>query len=227
MESAAYNQLAAVFEHPSPNFSDVISGAADTLRGRYPRAAAAMDEFRQLVPSDDLIAMQELHTRTFDVQAITTLDIGYTLFGEDYKRGALLANLSAEHKKAGNDCGAELGDHLTNVLRLLPRLADKELRAEFVQVILAPALRQMIQEFEPARVAKKEEVYKKHHKTLIEHAEADLRFGYRHALEALYEVLRTDFPLRVGLPLEQASAFERGVEVELGIEDNPAPCAST
>lgn len=227
MEPAAYQQLAAVFEHPSVSFGETVATATDTLRGPYPRAAACMEEFQALVPNDDLIAMQELHTRTFDVQAITTLDIGYTLFGEDYKRGALLANLSAEHKKADNDCGAELGDHLTNLLRLLPKIADEELRAELVQVILAPALRQMIRDFEPARVTKKEELYKKHHKTLIEHAPTDLRFAYCRALEALYEVLRTDFSLRVGLPLEQASAFERGVEVELGIEDNPAPCAPT
>ena len=68
----------------------------------------------------------ELYLRTFDVQAITTLDIGYVLFGEDYKRGALLAGLSAEHKKVSNDCGIELADHLPNVLRLLPKMEAGE-----------------------------------------------------------------------------------------------------
>ena len=46
---------------------------------------------------------EEIYTRTFDVQAITTLDVGYVLFGDDYKRGELLVNLNNEHTKAGND----------------------------------------------------------------------------------------------------------------------------
>ena len=45
-------------------------------------------------------------------QVLATLDIGYVLFGDDYKRGELLANLNQEHRKANNDCGTELADHL-------------------------------------------------------------------------------------------------------------------
>jgi nitrate reductase assembly molybdenum cofactor insertion protein NarJ len=164
------------------------------------------------------VALQELHTRTFDVQAITSLDIGYTLFGEDYKRGALLANLSAEHARAGNDCGLELADHLTNVLRLLPRMADADVREDFVRLLLVPALMAMLAEFEPDRVAKKEALYRRHHKTIIESIEGDGRTAYRHALEAVVEVLRQDFalddePVAVGI-----SQFAGSVGTEMTIE---------
>ena len=71
--------------------------------------------------------LQELHTRTFDVQSLTTLDIGYVLFGDDYKRGALLSNLNQEHSRAENDCRGELADHLPNLLRLIPKLKDQDL----------------------------------------------------------------------------------------------------
>jgi hypothetical protein len=37
-----------------------------------------------------------LFTRSFDVQAVTTLDLGYIVFGEDYKRGELLVNRAPE-----------------------------------------------------------------------------------------------------------------------------------
>ncbi len=218
MPMAHYEVLADLFGYPGPTFEVVVMRAVVVCSESYPRAARGLEEFLRLLPRGDLVAHRELHTRTFDVQAITSLDIGYTLFGEDYKRGALLANLSAEHRRAGNDCGAELGDHLTNVLRLLPKLADPALREELVRVLLAPALEEMIREFEPARLAKKEELYRKHHKTIIEAPAGEARTAYRHALEAVLEVLREDFALPVSLPVAEESRFAYAVGTELGIE---------
>jgi nitrate reductase assembly molybdenum cofactor insertion protein NarJ len=226
MSLASYELLARLFSQPGPRLEADADAAIAAHREAYPAAAQALERFRELLPAGEPLALQELYTRTFDVQAITSLDIGYTLFGEDYKRGALLANLSAEHRKAGTDCGAELADHLPNVLRLLPRLADLALREELVQVLLAPAVREMIREFEPARLAKKEELYRKHHKTIIEVAAGDTRTAYRHALEALYEVLRRDFSLKVSLPIEQESKFAGSVSAEMGIE-SCGPCAGS
>jgi nitrate reductase assembly molybdenum cofactor insertion protein NarJ len=225
--AAAYDRLAELVAHPAAGFDELVANTCDELRPHYPEAAAALEQFRALVPAGDPVAQAELHTRTFDVQAVTALDIGYVLFGEDYKRGALLANLSAEHKKAGTPCGLELGDHLTNVLRLLPKMGDDALKQEFVDVLFAPALREMLRDFEPARIAKKEELYKKHLKTLIEHAPDERRLAYRHVLEAIYEVLRADFTLKVSLPLDKDSSYERSVGAELRIEGSDSPCASS
>lgn len=218
MSKVHYDVLATLVAYPGPELEADVSRAIALHSEFYPRATQRLEQFRRLLPMGDVIALRELHTRTFDVQAITSLDIGYTLFGEDYKRGALLANLSAEHTRAGNDCGVELADHLTNVLRLLPKLTDGALREELVRVLLAPALQEMIREFEPARLAKKEELYKKHHKTIIEAAEGDTRTVYRHALEAVLEVLREDFALEVSLPILQESKFAGAVGTEMGIE---------
>lgn len=213
-----YDLLSKLFAHPGVSFAEDVSRAMTFYGDRYPQAALVLQKFHELLPANDLLALEELYTRTFDVQPITSLDIGYTLFGEDYKRGALLANLSREHRRAENECGSELGDHLTNVLRLLPRLVDAEIREELVHVLLGPAVREMIREFEPARLAKKEELYKKHHKTLIEVAAGETRTAYRHALEALYEVLRVDFGLKLSLPIEQESKFLGAVGAEMTIE---------
>ena len=84
-----------------------------------------VEHFLDAIPERTL-DLQELHTRTFDVQALTTLGTGYVLFGDDYKRGALLSNLNREHNDAQNDCRGELADHLPNVLRLIPKLKDQE-----------------------------------------------------------------------------------------------------
>ncbi|GMV19295.1 MAG: hypothetical protein HS104_30395 [Polyangiaceae bacterium] len=216
-----YALLSRLFDPPAAGFAHEVRAVAARLRDGYPEAAAGLERFAALLPAEP-VALAELFVRTFDIQAITTLDLGYTLFGEDYKRGALLAGLSAEHRRASNDCGTELGDHLPNVLRLLAKMPSGEVRDELVHVIVGPAVREMCREFEPARITKKEEIYKKHHKTIIEHADDELRAAYCHAIGALYAVLRADFELKVSLPVEQAGGFVRSVDSEMSIES----CAS-
>lgn len=224
MPSEHYQALARLFLYPDSGFAAEVARTIELHAKRYSEAARRLEEFLRLLPVEGVVAWRELHTRTFDVQAIASLDIGYTLFGEDYKRGALLANLSAEHNRAGNDCGTELADHLPNILRLLPKMADPVLREEFVRVLLAPALREMIREFEPVRLAKKEMLYQKHHKTIIAAAAGERRTAWRHALEAVLEVFRQDFALHDHLPLAGGSMFAASVGTEMGIE-GCAACA--
>ena len=166
--------------------------------------------------------MQELFTRSFDVQAIATLDIGYVLFGDDYKRGELLANLNQEHRKAGNDCGTELADYLPNILRLMSMLQDEELIRDLAYAIVAPALLEMIGEFDPGRLEKKNESYKKHYKTLIEMPAVQTDEGvtlYKFALKSLYEVLKQDFALIETMPLQRTSDFLGSIVQENDIEE--------
>lgn len=218
METTLYDAMAVVFAHPGDSFEADVSKVISLCQGSHPRAAEALATFKQVLPKGDRAAQEELHLRTFDIQPITSLDIGYTLFGEDYKRGVLLANLSNEHTRAQNDCGGELSDHLTNVLRLLPRLADEKFCEELVRVVVAPAVREMIREFEPASLAKKEQIYKKHHKTLIDVAVGEQRTAYRHALEALQMILQQDFSLLTRLPTIEDSKFATAIGTELRIE---------
>lgn len=218
MDPVTYDALAGLFAYPCPGYETAVARTAASLAGMYPGAARLMEAFLDRLPLCDLVTLQELHTRTFDVQAITSLDIGYTLFGEDYKRGALLANLSAEHGRAGNDCGLELADHLPNVLRLLPRMPERDVREDFVRLLLMPALMAMRAEFEPDRLARKEALYRRHHKTIIESIEGDGRTAYRYALEAVVEVLRQDFALDDDPADAGTSQFAASVGTEMTIE---------
>src|SRR3989338_8177976 len=154
MNYAHYSNMAEVMDFPGPGFAARGRVLLDFLRNNYPDAAAEAELSLDAIPQRTL-DLQELHTRTFDVQAVTTLGTGYVLFGDDYKRGALLSNLNREHTDADNDCGGELADHLPNVLGLLPKIEDQALVKELVEQILVPALMLMVREFDPARIAKK------------------------------------------------------------------------
>src|SRR3972149_11587164 len=192
MNTAHYNHLAGLLDFPGPELAARGRALSGLLRESHPDAALEVERFLDAIPRSTL-DLQELHTRTFDVQSLTTLDIGYVLFGDDYKRGALLSNLSREHTQAENDCGGELADHLPNVLRLIPKLKDQALRDELVRELLVPALMLMIREFDPERIEKKNASYQKHYKTLIEPARGSESTIYSRPLKAALCVLARDF----------------------------------
>ncbi len=232
MNYAHYSHVAELFDFPGPELAPRGRALLDFLRENYPDAAAEVEQFLDAIPERTL-DLQELHTRTFDVQAMTTLDIGYVLFGDDYKRGALLSNLNQEHRRAENDCRGELADHLPNLLRLIPKLKDQDLLEELVREILVPALMLMIREFEPERIGKKNANYRKHYKTLIDPARASDTTIYCRTLNALMRVLEKDFQVTETITRlsdignrPQTVDFLRLVEKEMDIERNANPVNS-
>jgi nitrate reductase assembly molybdenum cofactor insertion protein NarJ len=220
-----YNELARLFEYPGLSYQEGIFSVKELLGQKFPEASADVAEFLKQVSGKDLSALQDLFIRSFDVQAITTLDVGYVLFGDDYKRGELLSNLNREHRAVSNDCRHELADHLPNVLRLLPLLSDEELRQDLVQEILAPAIRKMILEFSEDRVAQKQEAYRKHYKTLLEKpgnttlSKQDFYIVYQHLLKALEKVLKRDFSFQEKAIPEYTGDFLNSITKENVIEE--------
>jgi len=221
MQQKHYHLLAALFEYPGADFPQNVREIKAYLDDNYSKASVELDRFLSLLPSTDLLTMQELFTRSFDVQAATTLDIGYVLFGDDYKRGEMLANLNREHLEAGVDCGTELADHLPNLLRLMAAHQDEELINDLASEILAPALRQMIGEFSADRIEKRNVSYQKHYKTLIETpaVACEAVTLYQFALKSLYQVLQQDFSLSNKIPLKLTSDFLASVVQENEIEE--------
>jgi nitrate reductase assembly molybdenum cofactor insertion protein NarJ len=217
-----YHLLAGLFEYPDAGFPEAVRQIKLFLDGAYPEAAGEVGKFLEYLPDGDVVAMQELFTRSFDVQAIATLDIGYTLFGDDYKRGELLANLNREHLAVKNDCGTELADHLPNLLRLMSLLTDEELIDDLAYAIIGPALLEMIGEFDPGRLDAKNKSYEKHYKTLIDTPAVKVEAVtlYKLALNALYLVLKEDFSRIEVMPLKRESDFLKSVGRENEIEES-------
>lgn len=217
-----YPLLATLFRYPDAAFSGRVQRVQAALVGTHPAAADLLRPFTRFVAAAGPATLEELYTRSFEVQAVTTLDLGYVLFGDDYKRGAMLVHLNREHRIAGNPCHGELADHLPNVLRLLPLMADEALRAELVAKIVLPALRKMIDDFNPEKMATKKKVYLKHHRTWIEQPEA---YGtlYRFPLRALQAVLEADFGAPEEAPPRATSDFLKNIGTEIVLEDDSTP----
>jgi nitrate reductase assembly molybdenum cofactor insertion protein NarJ len=186
-----YNALADIFRYPEVDYRLKIASCKDLLCEKYPEAYEAYCHFTRVAESFDTWTLEEIYTRTFHIQAICYLDLGYVIFGEDYKRGEFLVNMKREQKEAENDCGYDLPDNLVNILTLLPKLKDYDFAIELCRRILVPGVSKMLKEFESAKISQKKEFLKKKHHAIIleEYFEENI---YKHALTALARVLEKD-----------------------------------
>jgi nitrate reductase delta subunit len=139
-----HEQLADLLEYPGPDWDANVAACKKPVFACSPEVLTTFTKFCDGVQSLSLSSRQELYTRTFDLNPVCALDIGYHLFGENYKRGVFLANL--RETEAPFDLGQErqLPDYLPVLLRLLNKLDDKELRASLIGECLIPAIDKML-----------------------------------------------------------------------------------
>lgn len=137
-----YEGVAELFEYPSDNWN-VIS-RTKLLLSSDSDPVEAFKKFRYGVDDISLSDLQELYTRTFDLNPVCALEIGYHVFGENYKRGEFLAHL--RETEAPFDLGQErqLPDYLPVLLRLITKLEEEELRTSLIGECMLPALDKMI-----------------------------------------------------------------------------------
>jgi len=143
-----YNLIAELFRYPDENLLSHSKSLLDTVQKIMPEISDKLSGFISSIERSSVKEQQEYFMKTFDVKAICYLDLGYVMFGEDYKRAQLLVNLQKEHAIANVDCGNELADHLPNVLCLLAKTKNPEFIEELGFIITMPAVKFMITKFQ-------------------------------------------------------------------------------
>lgn len=212
-----YNKISRLFVFPQKDdYADNVKDIQQYLNEVLPDAGKTLQSFTDVISNVTKHELEELYLRSFEVQSITTLDIGYVIFGDDYKRGELLVNLNKEHQNYGIDCGVELADNLANVLKLINRIEDSKLLNDLVNMIVAPALYKMIQGFGDNQIAAKDKVYIKHHKTLLNKHESFTI--YKYALIALYKALECDFKIKIQEQPQRSGGFLSSIKQEITLE---------
>ncbi|MBI3141687.1 MAG: hypothetical protein HYZ16_02545 [Bacteroidetes bacterium] len=212
-----YTILSDVYGYPLEGFTKQLGEALQVFENRNQDAADLFRPFAEFMSSLSLKDQQELFVRSFEVQSVTTIDLGYVLFGDDYKRGELLVQLSREHRAVNNDCGIELADHLANVLRLMPLMEDKALVHELAQKIVWVALGRIIDAFSPKQMALKDDFYKRKLTTLIDRPTENYLI-YVKAIEALFVLMERDFGLTHEPEPEKQSDFLKNLHTEIALE---------
>ncbi len=113
-------------------------------------AVRFLDEFRVFLQTTTLERMEEIYTRTFDLQAICHPYVGYQLFGNGSQRGMFMAGLKEQYKICGFSERNELPDHLGIMLRFASTCTTPE-RKELVNKCIIPAVKKMVSGFEDDR----------------------------------------------------------------------------
>ncbi|HKZ78811.1 MAG TPA: nitrate reductase molybdenum cofactor assembly chaperone [Pyrinomonadaceae bacterium] len=141
-----YEGLARLLDYPGADWNALVTSCAELLAGEKSEVAKSFGSFSDRVQTHSLSDLQELYTRTFDLNPVCAMEIGYHLFGENYKRGVFLANLRATEAPYGLGQEHQLPDYLPVLLRLLTKLdgKDEDLRASLIRECMGPAIEKMI-----------------------------------------------------------------------------------
>ena len=154
MDSAAggYESLGRLLRYPDETFHERLATCRSRVEQVDPKASEEVEQFAEGVEGLSLEQLQELSTRTFDLNPVCSLEVGWQLFGEEYSRGTFLVAMRNLLRENGFKESVELPDHLTHILPLLDRLEDTE-RVEFNDTFLKPALTKMLAAFEGKKTA--------------------------------------------------------------------------
>ncbi len=109
----------------------------------------SLESFRGFLSHSGLGGIEESFTRTFDMNKNTCLEIGWHLYGEDYKRGEFLVRMRQALAEYGIPESVELPDHISHCLKLLAALEPEDANI-FVARFLRPALDVILGNFEDA-----------------------------------------------------------------------------
>ena len=180
--------LAELFGYPRAEFSFAVERVYVLLQHDVPLAAREISQFAERTERLALEQLEEIYTRTFEINSKCAPEIGWHLFGEEFTRGMLLVRLREELARYGIPETTELPDHISHVLRLVAAMPREE-ADRFVPSCVFPALRKMRQSAE--------------------------RMGspYSHLIAALEELVRHEWgPLLKDEEEEHPSGFPSGVD---------------
>ena len=173
--ASVYARLAGLFAYPRGDYAGSLEAAAAIIGAGHAPAAESLQPLLELTRRSSLEEVQEIYTRTFDINPVCTLEVGWHIYGEDYARGAFLVKMRELLRENGVPESQELPDHLTHVLLILG-LLDGAIADDLAARYVLPALNKMLT------------------------AMADSATPYKVILEAADQIVRQDHNVEVITP---------------------------
>ena len=109
--------VARAFRYPGPGHLDALATAAATVTDDTVRRELGL--FVDRVRTLTLAEWEELHTETLDLSPRFVPYVGHVVWGENYRRGAFMADLSRSMTEHGVATNGELPDHIEPILRYI------------------------------------------------------------------------------------------------------------
>ncbi len=143
--STALQKFAILFSYPKEDYVQKAHELKALLTEPQQKEA---EVFFDYCANTDLADIEEHFTLTFDMNPASCLEIGWHLFGEDYKRGQFLVYMRQALADRKIKESIELPDHLSHCLRLLAVLKQDEAQT-YVQTYLLIPLQKIIENLNP------------------------------------------------------------------------------
>jgi len=141
--AAIYDLAARLFFYPGAGYRELVEQCRQRFAAVIPEAVVHLSAFADALGTLTTEEIEELFTRTFDLNPLCALEIGWHLFGENYSRGEFLVQMRHELRRHELSESTELPDHLSHVLPVLGRLASAE-AGQFSARYVVPALDKML-----------------------------------------------------------------------------------
>ncbi len=170
-DSKVFVHFASLVSYPGIRIREDAEALVSAL-SEQPDDVDRLRQFSEFVCNSEHTDIEELFSRTFDLNAACCLEIGWHLYGEDYRRGEFLVRMRQSLAEENLPETVELPDHLSHCLLFLTRLELQD-AYEFTKSYLLPAIAKILTGFD-----KKQEN------------------PYRNIIEVLQTVLKRNYEIR-------------------------------
>jgi len=133
------NELSHILFYPDTEYKNHVQNCFDELK-ECDELSTIFTDFNTYVLKATQSEMEENFTYTFDMNPSHCLDIGWHLFGEDYKRGEFLVTMLNIMRTFDIEDTNELPDHIYHVLQVSNKMENNESEL-FLDEFLNPALK--------------------------------------------------------------------------------------
>lgn len=145
--SEIYDCLSDLLAYPAEAINERSARCVRLLTESDSPALPSMKKFSEYVEGSGVDQLQELYTRTFEINPVTALEVGWHIYGERYERGEFLVKMRQMLRDLDLEESSELPDHLTQTLKALGRLGNDDAKI-FAGRYILPAIDKMISGFE-------------------------------------------------------------------------------
>lgn len=145
-QSNIYDSVSSLLFYPQEGMAETIRECKEVLAKHESTALEPVKALEKLLSESTVDSMQELYTRTFEINPVCALEVGWQLFGERYERGTFIVKMRQTLRAMDLPESTELPDHLVHVLQALGRMDEDESR-EFAKTFVLPAMEKMLAGF--------------------------------------------------------------------------------
>jgi nitrate reductase assembly molybdenum cofactor insertion protein NarJ len=137
-----YDSLGGLLQYPQPGFHESLRICLEEMYLAESDGCDHLQLFVDDVADKDIEELEELFTRTFDINTKCALEVGWQLYAENYERGAFIVHMRQALRRLDIAETSELPDHLSQVLRALGRMDEVEANS-FASGYVVPAMDKM------------------------------------------------------------------------------------